>query len=453
VSRKPSQRAPRGPKPGEWKYTVGEVPHLLTAFERKDKGNAIYTRVWDGGRYTNRKALCAPIRDEAGRIVPDLEIQAQTLAVRRLDELLRDAEPEEVESGGPLTVAGGFRRLLHRREGKYPSDTAHRREVVRAGRIIQEVLGRDLRWDRIRHREYRKVWRHIAREHVKDPKRFGLRTAEIVCGVLQSASRWLQQEGLLEPGDALPAPGWKQAMRAEWEQITEAPLPRTEKPRYADAESRRLWAAVPQADPRIALAMELGAELRLGQVARVRRSDVLPSPDGRFRIGMVQVHGRGKKHGETIVLTTRQRHVLTRALLLGFLALPEAAYQRGEIEDYFLIAGGHLHTITDRRGRKVKRVRVKGAEKYMGRRAMGRRWEELEALARVDHIDGRLWYGMRRLQADKAEAMQGVDARVKKRMGGWTKTSTREEYLEEANVQDAIAAARVRRQIRPEGTP
>lgn len=439
-------RSPRGPAPGKWHYQVGDLPFVLTAFERPEKGNAIYTRLWDGQRYRGKKALCATIRDKAGRVVPEREIVAQQLAVRRQAEAAAGAEQEEAQRGGPLTLAGGFRRLLDRKEGKFPTDTGHRREVVRASEVIFGVLGRDRRMDEIRHRDYRAVWRHMAHEN-KKTGRYGLRATEITCGVLQNAARWLQREGYLEPGDAVPAPGWKVAMRSDWEAITGSPIAEPEKPRYTDAESAKLWRALPKADPRVALAMELGAELRLGQVVRVRRSDVLSTRT--HRIGALQVHGRGKKRGERIVLTMAQRHALTRALTSGFLFEPEAAHRAGELDDYFLFAGAKLLTVEDRKGRKVRRVRATGAGSALTRRALGRQWAKLEELAGVDHQPGRLWYGMRRLQADKADALEGVESRVKNRMGGWKKTSTREEYLEQANTRDAEEAAKARKLIRP----
>lgn len=439
------RRNAKGPEPGKWQYQVGEAPHLLTAYERPDKGNAIYTRVWDGRRYRDKKALCGPIRDGRGQIIPEKEIVAQQLAVRRQGETAAGVAEEE-RTGGPLTLAGGFRKLLEKKGGKFPTDTQHRREVVRASEVILKVVGKDKRMDEVKHGDYRAVWRHVMHEHKKSGD-YGLRTAEIFCGVLQGAARWLQIEGLLEPGDAMPAPGWRGRMRAEWETITGTPAPEPEKPRYTDAESERLWRALPHADPRAALAMELGAELRLGQVARVRRSDILPSQG--WRIGRLRVAGRGKKKGVTIVLTMSQRHALTRALLTGFLAEAEAAFRAGEIEDFYLIASGKLHRATDWRGRTVKRASPKGASRPLERGALGARWAELENLAGVEHVEGRLWYGMRRLQADKADALEGVSARAKNRMGGWTKTSTREGYLEQANQQDAEEAARARKRIRP----
>jgi hypothetical protein len=437
----------KGPEPGRWKYQVGEPPLLLTAFERIDKGLAIYTRIWDGEKYREKKPLCASIRDERQRIIPERETAAQQLAIRRHSELVSGIDREETV-GGALTLAGGFRRLLDKKKGKYPVETEHRKEVARASLLILEVLGRDRPMNQIRHRDYRTIWRHMANAHVKEPSRYGLRSAELYCGALQLAARWLQQEGHLEPGDAMPAPTWKTELRAEWAQITSKPIRKPDKPRYTDAESLALWDALPSADPRLVLATELGAEHRLGQVARIRRSDVLPSK--RYRCGRLQVHGRGKKLGETITLTRRQRHALTASILWGYLADAEAAYRKGEIEDYFLIAGGKLHRSKDHRGRPVLRTRVRFATAgHLGRTGLAEQWERLEKRANVAHIEGRLWYGMRRLQADKSDALKDVSAKAKNRMGGWSRTSTRELYLDQGNVRDEEEAAKARERIRP----
>jgi len=438
-------RKPRGPKPGDWKYQVGEIPHQLTAYERPDKGNAIYTRVWDGVKYTRKRSLYRPIRDAKGKVIPEKEIVAQQLAVRRHAELVAGADHED-QPGAPLTLAGGFRKLLDPKEGKYPTDSGHRRDVVRASKLVKHVLGADRRMDTIKHRDYRKIWRHIAHAH-KSEGSYGPRTAELYCGALQTAARWLQREGYLEPGDAIPAPGWKVEMREDWAQIVGAPIPDQEKLRYTEAESLKLWRAAPKADPRVSLAMEVGAELRLGQVGRVRRTDIFAT--AAFHLGGLQVHGRGKKRGEKIIFTTAQRHALTAALLWGYLAEAERPFQAGEIDDFYLFPGGRLHAAEDHRGRRVLRVQAEGAARPISRRALARQWEKLEELAGVEHVPGRLWYGMRRHQADRVEALEGVKARVKNRMGGWTKTSTREGYLEGANMQDAEEAAEARKLVRP----
>lgn len=436
----PRKRAARG----RWQYSVGEAPHLLTAFERKDKGYRIYTRLWDGKKYTQKRFLCDSIRDEKGRIVPELEIEAQRLTVLRHQRILAGLSADVTT--GPLTMAGGFRLVLDRKTGKYPTDTRWRGNVERARDVILRVLESDLLWSEVRHAHYRKLWREMAREFQKDG-RHGHRQAEITCGVLQSTARWLQQEEHIEPGAGDPASGWRARMKEDWEEIVgsvKAPA----KPRYSPDELVKLWAALPHADPRLALGMEIGAELRLGQVPRSKRSDVGPSPCGRWTIGSVLVHGRGKKFGELVILTGDQRRHLTRALTSGYLAELERAFRAGEIKDYSLMPGGRLRGFDDRRGEKVQCVPVERANTAIGLTGLRKQWQQLEELAGVEHVDGRAWYGVRRIQADRAEDVE-TDARVLNRLGAWKRTSTREGYQEQGRPEIGAKAAEARKRIRP----
>jgi hypothetical protein len=443
-------RKPKGPAPGEWTYTVGEVPVQLTAYERTDRGLDIYTRVWDGARIGQKKKLCGPIRDAAGKVVPGLEIAAQQAAVKR-QEVVAAArvDPDlDNEPAGPLSLAAGFRKLLHPTEGKYPSSSTHATEVKRAAVVVQKILGGDLLWSDVRYGHYRKVWRTLARENAEHGTS-GPRWAEVVCEVLASAARWLQQEELIEPGDAEPARGWKQAMRKEWAEITDRPVQKRRKPRHTPEEKAKLWGALPHADPRLALAVEIGAELRLGQVVRTRRSDVHASPDGTEPLWMVRVHGRGKKHGEDVVLTPDQREALSFALSRGYLADLEAARHAGAITDYYLFPGRKLVTVKLQDGRTIKRARANGRDRHLDDTGLGKQWAALEKAAKVTPMPGRRWYGMRRRQADDVDALEDVRPVVKNRTGGWTKTSTREGYLEGDRLEDAVAAAEARRRVRP----
>lgn len=439
-------RRPRGPAPGEWQYTVGDPPHQVTAYERADRGFAIYARVWDGQRYTEKRRLHDGIRDEDGRIDPELELAAQELAIDRHRNVAAGVDEDDLLPQGPLTLEQGFRRLLHPKTGKYAGETRWKSDVERAVTVIQEVLDGSLRWDQVRHAHYRKLWRHMAREH-KATGAFGARMAEVIVGTLQSAARWLQQEGLIEPGDALPAPTWKEILQDEWSRITGEPIQAPKKPRFTPKEKEKIWEALPLADPRIELAVELAAELRIGQLAeRTRRSDVLPF--GGFALGMVLVHGRGKKLGAPIILTRSQRHALTRALLRGYLAEAERAYAAGEIDDYFLIPKGHLHTVEDHRGRPVRRARVERVGEPMTPSGLRGLWKKLQEVAGVEEVKGRNWYGLRRRQTDDAEDTES-DARVLNRLGGWKHTGTREGYQEEGRVEVDLAARDAREQIRP----
>lgn len=434
----------RGPKPGEWSYTAGEVPHQLTAYERKDRGNAIYTRVWDGSRYTDKRRLMDPIRDAEGRIDPDRELEAQEAALERQRAIAAGLDPELARSG-PLTLAKGFRRFLHPKHGKYAGKTRWRGDVKRHRDVILSVLDGDLLWSQVRHAHYRQLWRHLAHEHRRTGA-YGARMAEQIVGSLQTAARWLQQEGLIEPGDGEPARGWRKTLREEWTEITKAPVAKPARPRYTVDEQRRLWTALPKADPRLVLAVEIGAELRLGQVPRSRRSDVFAAAG--FEIGGVVVHGRGKKRGEAVTFTMAQRHALTRAMTRGVLADLERAYQAGEIEDYYLIPGGRLRTVEDTKLGKVRRAQARHADRPLSRTALRDQWYELERIAKVEHVDGRNWYGLRRLHSDLAEDVE-ADARVLNRLGGWTHTETRELYQERDRAEIDGRIRRARERIRP----
>lgn len=475
-------RKPKQPKPGEWQYTVGDVPNQLTAYERADRGNDIYTRVWDGERIGSRRKLRGPIRDDAGKIIPEEETAARTAAEERQEALGRSAAPVVAATpAGPLSLASGFAKVFAPITGKYPADSEHARDVKRAAETVKAILGDDVLFAEIRHAHYRKVWRTMATAHVQRGE-YGLRTTEVACETLASAARWLQQESEIEPGEGEPAHGWKKALRKEWESITGRPIGKRHKPRHADREREALFATVHAAlhapetlrspvDPRIALAVELGAELRIGQVgARTRRSDVVPSPDGTEPLWKVVVHGKGTKLGEEVVLTPQQRAALRAVLEWGYLADLEAARVAGELDDFHLFPGGRLYAATLPDGRTVmrskavavprerpKRGRQDGPRRqrmYAGQRPLHRRtlavmWGALEEAAGVTPMPGRRWYGMRRKQADEAEKLEDVRAAVKNRLGGWDSTETREGYLDQGNEADAVEAAEVRQRIRP----
>lgn len=439
-----ARRKAREIPPGEWRYTVGEPPVQVTAYERPDKGNAIYARVWDGRRYTQKKALRGPIRDAHGAVDPAEEISAQQLALARL-EAVRTGLTEEDLATGPLTLPAGFRRVLHPKTGKYVGKSDHIGDVTRYAKRITSILGRELLWSQVRHAHYRKLWRALAEEYAHSDT-YGLRQGEVIVGVLQSAARWLQTEGYIEPGTALPAPGWKAAMEKEWAQILDAPAPEAAAPRYTEAESRKLWQALPGADPRLHLAMEIGAELRLGQVLRVRRSDVRSDAGG--ELYSVTIHGRGKKLGEVVVLTPEQRAVLAHHLTEGYLREYEAEHQAGRLADYPLFPGGRLRYWRDGRKLPSPVAQEKNAARVATETALAKWWKDLERRAEVKEMAGRRWYGMRRLQSDLAEDVES-DARVLNRMGGWKHTATRERYQEKGRTKVQEKAAAARRKIRP----
>lgn len=402
---------------------------------------AVYTRVWDGTSYSVPRKLRETIRTPRGTIDKFAELDAQQATLDRHRILLAGLEALPTDSTAPLTLARGIAKRLHPKEGEWATETPHVRATRRALAVVVDILGADLLWSDIRHAHYRKLWRELARRYVNDGSG-GPRWTEVVCGTLQATARWLQQESLVEPGDGQPAARWNQTMRKEWRDIVGRPVPAPRKPRYSTEESERLWRALPRADPRLHLAVEIGAEMRLGQVIRSMRSDVIASADRSDPLHAVIVHGSGQKEGGPVVLTPESREVLRAALHDGYLSRLEAARVAGELQDYPLFPGHKLQGGTMPVGRF----------RQMSPSGLYIMWLALEDLAGVPHLDRRAWYGMRRLQSDTAEDVES-DARVLNAMGGWKRTATRERYQEEGRLDIAEKAAETRRRIRPGTDP
>lgn len=428
-----------------WKYAPTGDPVDLCAYERKDRKRAIWTRTGPNefGEYENVKPLYGPIRDDNGRIDPELETIARALAEARSKEVAAQATVKP-RNDGPLTLSRAVQLIMDPKHGKFAGDSDWQHDVERYLKLCITILG-DTPVADIKHAHYKLIWRHLADEHNKDSSRYGVRSAEMICGALRSAMTWLAQEEYVEPNTALPAPRWKAQMQAEWVKLTGKPLSDPHKPRYTKEEYAKLWKALPKADPRLRLAVAIGAELRLGQVVeRTRRSDV--KPHGGNEIGLVIVHGAGKKGGADVVLNSQQRAVMIEAMTTGFLSEMESAYKAGKIDDYLLIAGGHL--LNAKTSDPDPKAQPVNAMMKIGKRALRDYWRELEELAGVEHVEGRGWYGVRRRAADDAED-ETNDPRVLMKMGGWKDDKTRRRYQDQGRTDIAEKAADVRSRIRP----
>jgi hypothetical protein len=63
---------------------------------------------------------------------------------------------------------------------------------------------------------------------------------------------------------------------------------------------------------------------------------------------------------------------------------------------------------------------------------------QLEAIAKLDHVEGRGWYGLRRIAADLAETAT-TDDRVKDRLGGWQDSETRKQTYQDRQADEPRA--------------
>lgn len=341
-----------------------------------------------------------------------------------------DAAPE------PLTLAQGIAKAFDPESGMYPTETKHSREARRLADRGAEVLGTELRWAELTPGKMQFLVRVLARQS-KDGG--GARTAEYMCDMLYGVANWLRQEDLIPEAAALPKRGWKAKLKQEWQTLTGRTV-EAQRPRHSVEEVAAIFGALPQADPRVHLLVELAAELRAGQAVRAKRSDLLLEPVGGYGLGRFVVHGRGKKHGEIVDLHPELRALVDAVLSTGYLSAVEAAYQRGEIPDYLLFPAGRLT-----KG-KAPLSRCQGQP--LGSTAIRKIFRKVEKAAGVEHEEGRSFYGLRRQATDVAPEF-AQDARVLNRLTGHLSSSTRERvYQDPQNELVRARAARARRDMR-----
>src|SRR5439155_15747688 len=178
------------------------------------------------GRDWQRRSLGIALRDPKGRVIREAERRAQAEAEKQLAALV--TAPSQEESAAPkegvaarLTIRQGRDLAFERQTGKYPTDTAHRREVDRALQFVVAVLGDDRTWDNVRKADLRKLWR-VRIEQLAGNGNAGLRGAELVISRLLAVAEWLRSQELI-PATACIAPRhWKRDLAADWREITEA---------------------------------------------------------------------------------------------------------------------------------------------------------------------------------------------------------------------------------------
>lgn len=134
------------------------------------------------------------------------------------------------------------------------------------------------------------------------------------------------------------------------------------------------------------------------------------------------------------------RESVDEVLSTGYLSEAEAAYERGEIPDYYLFPAG-----------KLKRGSVppsRAMEDYLSDRTLRGMFRALEEIAGIPHKKGRALYGLRRQATDLAPEF-ATDARVLNRISGHKDSATRERvYQDPANERVGGRAAEVRRSMR-----
>jgi integrase len=346
-----------------------------------------------------------------------------------------EQKPAAKQPAKPLTLAEGVEKAFDPQRGLYPGGTRHAKQARTLLDRALVILGERLAWAELTPGTVLSLVRTMARESTRGK---GARLAEYTCVVLYAVATWLRGEGLIPETAALPRPGWKTKLKEEWRVATGRRVV-CRRPRHTVDEVAAIFAALPQGDPRLRLLVELAAELRAGQAVRGMRSD-LSLKGGGFALGRFVVHGAEKKHGEVVDLHPELRELVDEVLSSGYLAEAEAAFQRGEIEDYYLFPAGKL------RGGSVPLERA--TKQPVGTTAIRKMFLAVEAIAEVEHVVGRAFYGLRRQATDLAPEFAS-DARVLNTLSGHLDSATRERiYQERENERSRARAAETRMRMR-----
>lgn len=431
---------------GTWSSDLEVGGRRFRVLERTEREGLWLFWYEGGGRRQPRLAGLDSVRGADGRIAPALVRKAERLARRQFQRAVYGLESEPPHAAGAegLTIEEGFALALKPKTGRYPSKTARHKEVRRARDRILEALPPDQLWSGLRPRHYRLVWRtFLAR---RDEWGQGWRMAEIAVAALAAIGAWLLEEDCIESWHP-PKRGWRSELRKEWQEAVQKPA-KPARPRHTDEEMDRFWGGMggPDVDPRFALAAELGAEYRIGQVIRCDRSDLDLSPGAGSGFGTLEIHGMGRKPGALVFLSPHQRFAVDAALRVdqpnrGHLAAYEEAYQDGRLQDYPLFPAGRLRDGALRPpppGRPPTR---------MARRNLLKFFTEYEASVGIKHVSGRAWYGIRRRSSDRMRRVS-ADERVRDAGGGWTPgSSTRARVYMDGEDPDVLQETATAREL------
>lgn len=450
-----------------WQQVVGFGPHKVLVFENLKRKRVLYLRWRRGGNWAY-ESLQAKLYDDRGRrLTGRALVDAKEAALAAADARYQRnkgafvEEPAAELPPAPLTLLQGLAKAIDKKTGKYPTDTDHRREVVReitwSAMILRTSAG-DATWESLTRASFTTLWRtRFTQLHAEGKQ--GLRSAEKTIARVIAVATWLRDVEEIPPGAAVPPSKWKEMLRADYATIVGGgELPDVKQPRHTLEESRRILAAAAQVDPRLDLLLSLGAELRAGQVRRRRRSDLVLPPidwdaisamtaDERRALdyGTFRVRSSGKKGGAVVDLTRGQRFAVDVALR-GYLRTLEAEYQRAQI-DYPLFTSHRL--VRDEDGTMVAPLARRDASPLQPKTAL--RWfKAAEELAKVESIPGRVFYGLRRVSVDDATD-QKISAGALQQLGGWSNITTPLGiYKDQASVRDRREARDARARMRGE---
>ncbi len=414
-----------------WSESVGFLPHKVTAFENPEKHAVVYLR-WRAAGNWRKRSLGVRLRDERGKIRQDVRVAVMAEAQTQHEIL---SGKRAASSPARLTI-GDTWAVISSHDGLYPVLTPHAKEVGRSLAAAARILGPRLPWDLIDRAYIRRIGRTRIDE-LRARGRDGYRTAEITVQQVLAVAAWLRDEGKVSATACLAPRRWREDLRNYWSDSAGSTTPpEPAQPRHTLQEMREILAAAPLVDPRFALLLAFGPELRLGQVARARRSDL----DESKRI--LHIRGRRKKRGTKVALTDGQLAAWLTAKATYLAELDN------KLMDYPLFPRGQMPG--GRTGKGVATVQRHGFAAPIGRTAIRKWFAEAERKAKVSHVTGRGAYGLRRAAVDAAKERH-IGREALEAFGGWADTQIPDMvYADQEAAYARNEAAEIRAMIRGE---
>lgn len=429
-----------------WATSIGEVPNKVTVTEDVARGFVLVLK-WrerdKRGRTNWRYKSLKPLRRRTpeGKLLSRTEREmaeqkGRAEAIAHHARLILGLGGDGAAPDRPLTIGEAWDRITDPSTGKWPHESPYRDEVKRALAFAGKVLGATTPWNAIHRAELRKLGRARI-DALAGGASSGYRGAEVTVQRVLTVAQWLRDEEMIDEGACVAASTWKDELRTYWREKHNAlhdPTPN--RPRHTIEEMRKILAAAESIDPRLHLLLALGAELRLGQVVRCRRSDL------DLAHATLTVRGRGKKRGTVVELTPGQMRVVQQHLA-GYLIALEAS-----LPDYPLFPEGQLPG--GRSGTPVANPARHGTAQPLGRRWILELFHEAERLAEVTVVKGRAAYGLKRVAVDVAKDL-GISREGLMEHGGWADTQIPDMvYAEQERAQARKEARDVRAKIRGE---
>jgi integrase len=411
--------------------TVGSKPSTVTAYERGDKGQSVWIRWWNAEkRRYDKRSLGFKARTAGDEFDAELVAKAGAAALDQYKTLIGISAPAAPKAA--LTVVAGLALATSTESGMWPTDTPHAHQMRLYVPRVLALLPAGITWEDLTPNHYDDLVRTLARRAKAANTESGREVALRFVVLLAQAALWLARGRHLVRGVGAPPDKWKQALVDDWARITGKTHEKFQ-PRHSPEEMGAIFRALPKADPRIRLAIELAAEARLGQALRCMRSNLDLSEIGGDKLGRFTIPDSVKKMGVTIDLSPSMRATVDESLA-GYLSELEKTYQRSGT-DYPLFPANRL----------VKNVARGTSIAPIGKSGALALFHDLERAAGITPVPGRGWYGLRRIASDLAEDHE-TDGRALNAITGHTSDDMRRNVYQARRRAKVLARASTARQ-------